>query len=749
MSNRNPSSFLPSLILCGTIFGAVGTVRAATVDLTVSSIEVTQGFQNGTTTLVGGRAAMVRVKVGVAGSASAVAGVDAVLRMFVNGVESTAGPFYSMNGPISAPLSPSSATIDHTLNFIVVPPISTSVVFKVLVNPIASVPETNYGNNLFTSSNYQFACRKVVELAYVPINYTPGGGLPPAEMMLPGDGDNYLRGIYAVGEWNYHRSPLGNLTWSQNVNNSSSSLLNTLLDIRNNQIPAAGYAKPEFVYGWLPGNPYSGNGVAIGIPGAVAFGNTAVDRYQRTFAHEIGHLWGRSHNSATSGVPSIDVEHHLKVPLDLPQLQPSNKNDVMVAGLLTNQAWVAAVTYNGCLTDARSQCSGSSPPPPGGGDGNDNGDVVGAPVEMPCLRVAGVLTQAGRTVQISSIFDLPSVTPSVDDPEGDVAVEAFDGRGRLLHRVRMRTDTMMERCSGDGINPDASIYVLFPNPAGAARIDRVVVRDLAPGPKQGQVLASRDRSATAPIAEIVSVWPALGVIPPAGGDWKAAPVEVTWSAADADGGPLSFMLLYSHDGGQRWAPVTVNGEGSSVVFDPANLPGAAPGKGTLKLLASDGFNTTEVEAPIPSFLMALNPPDIHVLSPNADNYRRGASVLLHASGWDLEDTYLPDSALVWWSNVDGVLGTGRLLTTTRLTPGPHTITLLGVDSGGLSTTDTVALTITPRSIPTVDINGDGVVNGADLALLLGNWGNFGIGDLTFDGTVDGNDLAMLLGKWTS
>jgi len=46
-----------------------------------------------------------------------------------------------------------------------------------------------------------------------------------------------------------------------------------------------------------------------------------------------------------------------------------------------------------------------------------------------------------------------------------------------------------------------------------------------------------------------------------------------------------------------------------------------------------------------------------------------------------------------------------------------------------------------------DLNGDGTVNGADLALLLGNWGNAGVGDLNGDGTVNGADLALLLGNW--
>ena len=44
-----------------------------------------------------------------------------------------------------------------------------------------------------------------------------------------------------------------------------------------------------------------------------------------------------------------------------------------------------------------------------------------------------------------------------------------------------------------------------------------------------------------------------------------------------------------------------------------------------------------------------------------------------------------------------------------------------------------------------DLDGNGVVNGADLAILLGNWGGSGTGDLDGNGTVNGADLAALLG----
>ena len=39
------------------------------------------------------------------------------------------------------------------------------------------------------------------------------------------------------------------------------------------------------------------------------------------------------------------------------------------------------------------------------------------------------------------------------------------------------------------------------------------------------------------------------------------------------------------------------------------------------------------------------------------------------------------------------------------------------------------------------------MSGADLGLLLGNWGAAGLGDLNNDGIVTGADLGLLLGAW--
>lgn len=59
--------------------------------------------------------------------------------------------------------------------------------------------------------------------------------------------------------------------------------------------------------------------------------------------------------------------------------------------------------------------------------------------------------------------------------------------------------------------------------------------------------------------------------------------------------------------------------------------------------------------------------------------------------------------------------------------------------------DSAMIVLTPSN--PADLNGDGVVDGADLGLLLGAWGGSGLGDINGDGVVDGADLGLLLGAW--
>jgi hypothetical protein len=57
--------------------------------------------------------------------------------------------------------------------------------------------------------------------------------------------------------------------------------------------------------------------------------------------------------------------------------------------------------------------------------------------------------------------------------------------------------------------------------------------------------------------------------------------------------------------------------------------------------------------------------------------------------------------------------------------------------------------ISPAPIEPSDLNGDGSVGAADLAVLLGDWGpGLSIADIDADGIIGATDLAILLGSWS-
>ncbi|MBX3354947.1 MAG: hypothetical protein KF724_04535 [Phycisphaeraceae bacterium] len=103
------------------------------------------------------------------------------------------------------------------------------------------------------------------------------------------------------------------------------------------------------------------------------------------------------------------------------------------------------------------------------------------------------------------------------------------------------------------------------------------------------------------------------------------------------------------------------------------------------------------------------------------------------------------------STVDNV----ELLFLRDLAAGEYVIELKRVDAAGIAVQTALSWIMpeTPETPPPVpgDVNGDGIVNGADIAIVLGSWGVC-IGcaaDLNGDGVVDGADLSVVLGNWSS
>jgi hypothetical protein len=75
-------------------------------------------------------------------------------------------------------------------------------------------------------------------------------------------------------------------------------------------------------------------------------------------------------------------------------------------------------------------------------------------------------------------------------------------------------------------------------------------------------------------------------------------------------------------------------------------------------------------------------------------------------------------------------------------------TIVGAGRDAVGQQVIFVLDLHPASAPcTADVNFDGTVDGLDLGLLLGNWGQSGVGDIDNDGVVTGFDLGALLGQW--
>jgi glucose/arabinose dehydrogenase len=122
---------------------------------------------------------------------------------------------------------------------------------------------------------------------------------------------------------------------------------------------------------------------------------------------------------------------------------------------------------------------------------------------------------------------------------------------------------------------------------------------------------------------------------------------------------------------------------------------------------------------------------------------------------------------VWSFRYDGTTVTDFIVRNTQITPSIDGFTVnqiasFGEDANGEiyvvdhgSTTAGAIFKIIPTTGEVTcpepllgDLDGNGVVDAADLAILLGQWGGAGNGDLDGSGSVDAADLAVMLGAWS-
>jgi len=561
-------------------FVLVASTAQAQVDISVGNIRVSQSIQDdsNSVTLVSQRSTVVRAQVAVAGTAFPVPGVNGVLRVFVDGLEITppAG-IAPINGPITATLFSTFSNENGSLNFELPAPTgigpSTDVDFVVELDSVLG--EVNTANNSASLQNMTFEQRCNPKIYYTRINWTPGGlGLPDPAKIQPGVGDAFVRGIFPFQDGDaslYTQGLFPSASFSSDADgdgiidgSTDGAALVSFIESCRQLIVSAGLGADDrtFLYGWIKDNPTTGNGRAT-IPGYSAWGNTQDIRSQRTFAHELGHLFGYSHNGRTLDELGWDVTGRL---IGNPasnntttRLKDLERNDIMVAGQLTESAWVDTSTYNAMLSDHAVQCSAPD-------------------LSRFIAIIQGVFDPSGlELIRLNPIFRYP--WPSSPTPrrfqQGPFTLRLLDETGQEYVQDFDAT-AFTEEAQGPETEFGA-FQVMVPVDPNA----RIVQMEIYNGQ---QLMASMEGS-EAPRVEILSPQPGEGL-------GETTLIELQIEDPDTDPSAMMINAAYSPDAGESWVPIAVQMPGEMTEFEVNTTEiQQSDAKGVIRVFVSDGLNT--------------------------------------------------------------------------------------------------------------------------------------------------------------
>ena len=411
--------------------------------------------------------------------------------------------------------------------------------------------------------------------------------------------------------------------------------------------------------------------------------------------HEIGHTLGRSHapfcdadGSAYYPWPGGDIgsptdylgpynwRHDFRgFDVRDHEIYPDWWHDVMS---YCDYQWISDFTYEGLmerLQDAARQQAGQAAP-------------------MDRLLVSGVIDPDTGESILDPLFVIPNAEEQTPRVPGDYAIVLRDDAGvELAHYAftpeQIRLGPPVEDEAEEGAVAGLAIGEHVPYVTGT---DRVEIE----GP-DGNVLTSITAGAAKPD---------VAVSAPTGGEvLDGDPVTVAWSADDANGDPLAFLVQYSEDDGATWETVAFPTGESTIEIAAANLAGSTQAR--FRVLASDGIHTAVAvsdQVTVPN-----RQPSVEITSPpDGTTVLAGQTLNLSAIAYDADTGSMPDNLLTWNSDSDGLLGNGKQLSTNELSPGTHTLTFHANDGAGGEATSNVEVTVVsdPGQLP---LPADGLV----------------------------------------
>jgi hypothetical protein len=694
-----------------------------TVDMEITDIEVTQGIQDldNSVPLIENRRTFVRVHVRSKVANTSVAGVTARL-VKVGATEFDSGlvPVNPVGQTITVHPSPDRDLIDHSFLFELPWSWTTGeATLQARLNPFQYPLEPSYGPENQRSIYVNFKPSPRLEMQLIRWGYTTNGTtyyprlIEDVELTYswirrayplssaPGSADDPSPGfrptLISILDANLATRVDRSHEDCVEMNDPSlcaSTYTNAQMDARRDE---EGIPDEIFMYGMISdaagvfprGRACCGTNVSsgpVGIPGDVQGWTWDTDEtYGDWYAgHEIGHTLGRGHPAASSescGNSAADENYPYAgaaigpangslVGFDVgdpafgiePAVLPADQwFDLM--SYCANQ-WISDYTYEAMYEHMLENTQLAQ-----------HSRLAATRQSGDFLSVYGiVMPEAGKATMIhtsrkSSVARIPPLVP------GPYALRLL-GNGTLLAEYAFSAGDVGEAklTHGDEAhNTLLSFGQIVPFAPGTSSIQIVRLSD-------GAVLASEAVSANAPTISNIQLAPA------------AAPVTGTttlsWNASDADGDALSFDVYASRDGGATLQPILLNTSGSST---PINTNDLAGGDTIFRVIASDGVQTAQADSS--SVELANKPPQPTISNPgNNAVFAYGQLINFSGEAFDLQDGSVAARNLIW-SNQDGPLGQGPLLSLADLPVGVNTISLRARNSVGLTATTTITVII--------------------------------------------------------
>ena len=344
----------------------------------------------------------------------------------------------------------------------------------------------------------------------------------------------------------------------------------------------------------------------------------------QTGAHEWAHLFGRFHHKG-SECPEVQEpldgsypypDGYISQALDGPnafygidtypklQIEIPASYDLMTYCSLR---WISDYTYKGIIAKL-----GASP-----------ANAVSASIKADegIVLVSGLITPTENSGSIHSVINTETAGAIATPAPGPAAIRFEDAGGQALATHSFEPGALSE-------STNQVFALLLPRHAGAARI--VLLRN-------GVELAARTASAHAPTVTVLS---------PNGGESLAGPTAtLTWSANDADGDALEYVIQYSTDAGATWEVLHSGWPATSYELYMDTIPGSD--QALIRVLANDGFYTSQDQSDA-TFGVVKKPPiaNIRAIDP-ITTYVDGQLINFAGDAFDYEDGQIPEAALNW------------------------------------------------------------------------------------------------------